>query len=149
MFNLINLNKITKVNLKISVIALAIGMFAVSCSGGSKQQNGSATTETKTEQAATNATVVQIVSVDVNDFNSERGTARLHVTLDNPVAGLMMRNVTVNVGEVGLVQCSSGDPKYWRVDIEGLPKTTPQEITVTIQKNGFTIEPKSKKVTLN
>jgi len=139
----------TKVNFKISVIAVAIGLVMISCGGGnSNAQQQSATSETKSEQAVTNGTVVQIVSVDVNDFNSERGTARLHVTLDNPVAGLMMRDVTVNVGEVGLVQCSSGDPKYWRVDIEGLPKTTPQEITVTIQKNGFTIEPKAQKVTL-
>ena len=137
----------TKANLKISVIVLAIGMVMVSCGGGNSnaQQQSTATTETKTEQAAT---VVQIVSIDVNDFNSERGTARLHVTLDNPVAGLMMRDVTVNVGEIGLVQCSSGDPKYWRIDIEGLPKTAPQEVTVTIQKSGFTIEPKAKKVTL-
>jgi hypothetical protein len=137
----------TKVNFKISVIALAIGMVMVSCGGGNSNKQG--TSETKTEKAATNDAAVQIVSVDVNDFNSERGTARLHVTLDNPVAGLMMRDVTVNVGEVGLVQCSSGDPKYWRVDIEGLSKTVPQEITLTIQKSGFTIEPKAKKVTLN
>jgi hypothetical protein len=41
-----------RLNLKISVIALAIGMFAVSCSGGgSKQQSGSATPETQTETA--------------------------------------------------------------------------------------------------
>ena len=100
----------TKLNFKISVIALAIGVVMISCgSGNSNQQQG--TSEAQTEKTTT-GTVVQIVSVDVNDFNSERGTARLHVTLDNPVAGLMMRDVTVNVGEVGLVQCSSGDPKY-------------------------------------
>jgi hypothetical protein len=42
------------INFKISVVAMAIGMFALtSCGGGgSKKQSGSATSETKTEQAA-------------------------------------------------------------------------------------------------
>jgi len=41
----------TKVNFKISVIALAIGLFAVSCGDGSKQQSGSATPETAQTEA--------------------------------------------------------------------------------------------------
>jgi hypothetical protein len=42
-----------RVNFKISVIALVIGMFAVSCSGGgSKKQSTAETPETKTEAKA-------------------------------------------------------------------------------------------------
>jgi hypothetical protein len=47
----INSREDKKMNIKKSVIALAIGVFAVSCGGsGSKQPQQSATTETKTEQ---------------------------------------------------------------------------------------------------
>jgi len=43
----------TKSNFKNSVIALAIGLFAVSCgNGGSKKQSTASTPETKTQQAA-------------------------------------------------------------------------------------------------
>ena len=42
----------TKVNFKISVIALAIGMVMVSCGGGNKQQQSATTSETKTEAKA-------------------------------------------------------------------------------------------------
>jgi hypothetical protein len=46
----------TKINLKISVIALAIGLVMVSCGGsGSKQPNGSATPETAQAEQATPA----------------------------------------------------------------------------------------------
>jgi len=46
MFNLINIKKMTRVNFKNSVIALAIGLSVVSCGGGgSKQQSGAATSE--------------------------------------------------------------------------------------------------------
>jgi hypothetical protein len=48
MFNSINFSKMTtRVNFKISVIALAIGLTVASCGGrGSNQQSGTATTET-------------------------------------------------------------------------------------------------------
>ena len=59
----------TRVKFKNSVIALAIGLFAVSCGGGgSKQSSGSATTETKTEKAATKGT--ELKDVDEKNWQS-------------------------------------------------------------------------------
>jgi len=136
----------TKLKFKIGAIAFAIIVFIVSCGSGNSNKQSS-TSETQTEQAA--GTVVQIVSVDTYNFNKERGTVRLNVEFDNPVSGLMLRDVTVSVGSVSLVQCGSGNTKFWRIDIEGLPNTTPQEVTVTINKSGYTFEPKSKNVTLD
>jgi hypothetical protein len=60
----------TKINLKISVIAMAIGIFAVSCGGGSKQSSGSATPETKTEKAAATKGSGKMVAFDESEAKS-------------------------------------------------------------------------------
>ena len=139
----------TKRNFKISLIALAIGLVMVSCGGGNSNKQQEATTpETQTEQAATNDVAVQIVSLDIYNFDKERGTVRLEVEFDKPVSGLMLRDVTVSVGEVSLVQCGSGNTKFWRVDIEGLPNAAPQEVNISFKKDKYTFEPSAKKVTL-
>ena len=139
-----------KVNFKNFVIALAIGLVMTSCGGGNSNQQSSSTTpsETKKEQKASEGTVVKIVSIDVLSFNQERGTVRLDVTFDKPVNGLMERDVKVSVGDISLVQCGSGDTKFWRVDIEGLAKSATQEVTITFNKRVFTFGPSSKNLTI-
>jgi hypothetical protein len=137
----------TNVNIKNSVIALAIGIVMVSCGGGN-QQSGTTTPETKTEQKSTSGATVKFVSVEVHTFNKERGTAQLNVELDKPVP-LMLRDVTVSTGEVSLVQCSSGDTRYWRIDIEGLSLATTQEVSITIKEVNHTFEPSSRTVKIN
>jgi len=141
-------NKFFLRNVVAIVTCLTATMF-ISCGGGnSNKQQEAATPETQTEQAATNGAVVQIVSLDVYNFDKERGTVRLEVEFDKPVSGLMLRNVTVSVGEVGLVQCGSGNTKFWRVDIEGLPNAAPQEVNISFKKDKYTFEPSARKVTL-
>ena len=136
--------------LKNSVIAFAISLVMVSCgSGGSNQQSESAApAETKKEQLSSNSLVVKIVAIDAYSFNQERGTVRLDVQFDNPVNGLRERDVKVSVGSISLVQCSTGDTKFWRVDIEGLAKSATQEVTISFNKDEYNFEPKSNKLTI-
>jgi hypothetical protein len=63
----------TKVNFKIGMMAIAIGMFVLtSCGGGgSKQQGGSAATETKTEQAASaNSGGLEVKNVNKDNWQA-------------------------------------------------------------------------------
>jgi|GEM_PF-3784234 hypothetical protein len=55
-------------NFKSSVIALAIGLFAVSCGSGTSNKQGGSATETKTEQAAPAASS-SLEAKDVNPNN--------------------------------------------------------------------------------
>jgi hypothetical protein len=71
MVNLININKMAKVNFKNSVIALAIGLVTVSCGGsGNKPQSGNAS-ETKTEQAAPAKKVSESGKLPDNHFTKQ------------------------------------------------------------------------------
>lgn len=139
-----------KLNFKNFVIALAIGLIMTSFGSGNsnKQSESVAPAETKKEQVTSNSLVVKIVSIDTYSFNKDRGTVRLDVKFDKPVNGLMERDVKVSVGDISLVQCSTGDTKFWRVDIEGLAKSAPQEVTITFNKRDFIFEPSSKNLTI-
>ena len=60
MSNLINNKKMTTVNFKNSLIALAIGVAVVSCGGrGGNQQSGAATSEAQTETAKSSGNTVK------------------------------------------------------------------------------------------
>jgi hypothetical protein len=97
------------------------------------------------------ATVVQFVSIEDMtsgwSINGDAGNARLGLLLDKPIA-LMTGDVTSSVGEVFLVQNSSGDGVSWHVLITGLIPSQPQEVTFTIKKNKYIFEPSSRKVTV-
>jgi hypothetical protein len=66
-----------KINFKISVIALAIGVFAVSCGGGGSKQNaaqsgGKAKTETVGNQFPSNDLTAVIPKPTVGEFESTK-----------------------------------------------------------------------------
>jgi hypothetical protein len=72
----------TKANIKNSAIVLAIGMVMVSCDGGNgnKQQSGSATTETKTEQVAPSNGGGKMAAFNSSETTGERFAEFLEVT---------------------------------------------------------------------
>ena len=129
-------------NFKNSVIALAVGLAMLSCGGrGGNQQSGTTASEKATEQAGT---IVKFVSAEELSVDGN-GNARLVVVLDKATS-LMTSDVTSNVGEVDMVQNSSGNGTHWRVTILKVAQT--QEITITIKKSGYTFEPSSRTLTV-
>ena len=131
------------IKFKISVIALAIGMFAVSCGGGGSKQQ-SETTGTKTEKAATNDAVVQFVSAE--GYMVSDNEMRVQVEFDKAVSGIFASDFTSSAGKVNMVQCSSGNTMYWTVYVTGLNSSS--QVTLSIQKKGYNFNPSSKTVTV-
>ena len=108
----------TKTNLKISVIALAIGMVMVSCgnSGSSNKQNGSATTETKTQQAAP-AKGTTLKEVDTNNWQAVvKANFGLHLEVPaggelksvKSLNGVNNLEVIMTIGEAGVTGEAEG-----------------------------------------
>ena len=83
MFNLININIMKRVNLKISVIALAIGLVMVSCGGGGNKQQQSATTETEIRNTNEIYTI-PIDKIDVNEYAVTLGGSKEAVIAEIP-----------------------------------------------------------------
>jgi len=100
---------------------------------------------------ASGGTAINFVSIEADGYWDDEeqagsATTKIYIELDKR-APLMLRDITItpdNACEIGVVQNGSGNGINWTIFIRNV--TQRQEVTVTIQKQGYTFNPASRTV---